>query len=111
MMISETDDQEANECRILFSRAPTADAFGKLLGVIAEFRVDPDTALAAQKEANRTGVSVAEICRTALRVRLYGKEHVETVIRNHHSRVIGNVGETSEPVGAGRFEVLNGGAR
>ena len=93
MISSDDNDQDSG---ILFSRGASADAFGKLHVIIPEFRLDPDSALKLQKAANDSGVSVAEIVRAAVRVRLYGKEHVETVAREHISRIIGNVGEMSE---------------
>jgi len=100
--MSTKKDSDKELAPIMYSRGASADAFGKLDVVIPEFRIDADTALLMQRAANESGCSVAEICRTACRVRVYGKEHVQTVASKHLSRVIGNVGEMSVSIGTDR---------
>jgi len=97
--MSSKKDSDKDSGSIMYSRGASADAFGKLDGIMPEFRIDAETALLAQRAANESGCSIAEICRTALRVRIYGKEHVQTVAQQHLSRVIGNVGEMSGQTG------------
>lgn len=85
-----TKDQETEGPA--FARGPAADVFGKLDAELQAMRIDSETLLKLHRDANEIGVSVTEYCRTTLRVKAWGEDHVETVSRDHIRRVIGNAG-------------------
>lgn len=77
---------------VSFARTAAADVFGKLDAELAAIRIDSETLVELHKLANEYGISISDLCRTTLRVRVWGEAHIETVSRNHMRRVMGNAG-------------------
>jgi hypothetical protein len=75
-----------------FARTAAADIFGKLDAELNAIRIDSETLVELHKMANEYGVSISELCRTTLRVRAWGEEHVRTLNAQHMARVMGNAG-------------------
>jgi len=74
------------------SRNASSDVFGKLDDEIPAIRIDNETILRLHKEAHACGMGFTEFCRTVLRGRVWGAEHIETVNAERIRRAIGNAG-------------------
>jgi hypothetical protein len=77
---------------IEYARTASSDVFGKLDDEIPAIRIDNETILRLHKEAHECGMNVTEFCRTVLRGRVWGSEHIETVNAERIRRAIGNAG-------------------
>lgn len=75
-----------------FARTANSDVFGKLDAELQAIRMDSETLLKLHREANDVGMSVTEFCRTVLRGRAWGAEHVENVNAERVRRAMGNAG-------------------
>lgn len=76
----------------MFSRTESSDVFGKLDAELQAIRIDSDTLVKLHREATDLGMSVSEFCRTVLRGRVWGADHVETVSAQRIRRAMGNAG-------------------
>lgn len=83
-----------------FSRNAYSDVFGKLDDELPAIRIDNETMLRLHKEAHDCGMQMSEFCRTVLRGRVWGEEHVLTVSADRFRRAIGNAGKMPRNGGA-----------
>lgn len=93
-------DQESDTDDSAYSRGAYSDVFGKLDDEVPAIRIDNETMLRLHKEAHDCGMQLSEFCRTVLRGRVWGEEHVLTVSADRFRRAIGNAGKMPRNGGA-----------